>query len=416
MSNTRQRSCKELTVCMTKMMEEDHFSYSLIHRKYKYIYRALNSFCTQFHNGEYSAEAGEDFLKFLELRNPPLSKSHFNTYRNAIKRLNHVLLDEFHWQPMSKEKQEFKHSCFDDILKKYEEVLKTSGKTEPVIRSSLHVIARFLFLLQKSGANSVSEITPEIIYQGFQKEGSKKAYTQSMRAFLRYIYRKNLIDLDLSIVVPACPHRKHIPSVYTVDEINKILDSIDRSTSTGKRNYAIILITARLGLRSCDVANLRFSNINFENDTIKLIQLKTKESISFPMLPEIRVALIDYISNGRPSSDDPHIFLKFPHPYTDVMKPHLIYTLTSRIIEKSGVESKGRHRGPHALRSSLATQLLNEGNSYSAVQKILCHTSQEAIKNYVLVEIEKLRDCALEVSCIQSTGLAEFLEGGNQVK
>lgn len=134
------------------------------------------------------------------------------------------------------------------------------------------------------------------------------------------------------------------------------------------------------------------------------------------MLPEIRVALIDYISNGRPSSDDPHIFLKFPHPYTDVMKPHLIYTLTSRIIEKSGVESKGRHRGPHALRSSLATQLLNEGNSYSAVQKILGHTSQEAIKNYVLVEIEKLRDCALEVSCIQSTGLAEFLEGGNQVK
>lgn len=416
MSNTIYCDCTKLTVHMMKMMEEDHFSYSFVHRRYKYIYRALTDFCKRFHNGEYSSDTGEAFLKSLESRNPPLSKEHFRTYQNAIRRLNHALLGDFHWQPLSKENQKYKHSCFDDVINDYEEVLVNTGKTKPVIRGSLHVIARFLFLLQESGANSLSEITPEIIYQGFQTEGSKNSYTQSMRAFLRYIYRKGLIDLDLSTIVPKCSRPQHIPTVYTVDEINKILTSIDRSTSTGKRNYAIVLITSQLGLRSCDVANLKFSDVNFNNDTIMLTQLKTKEPIIFPLLPEIKEALLDYISNGRPSSDIQHIFLKYPYPWTDVMKPHLIYNITSRIIEKSGVDTKGRHRGPHALRSSLATHLLNEGNSYSAVRKILGHTSKEAIKHYISVEVEKLRDCALEVPGIQSTNLARFFEEESETK
>ena len=401
-------NCAVLTAKMLSVMEADNYSYRITHRSVNYIYRALNRFCDEYYNGIYSPEAGQDFLRRNEKRIPPLSSGHINTYKNSIARLDHALNGDYHWKPVSREKKEYASSCFNSILKEYEDFLYQSGKTAPDIRNRIHVLARFLCYAEQSGVVQLPLLTAEIIESGFINEGSKDEFCKSVKSFFRYAYRRNMVNIDFSELVPKYNRHKAIPTVYSADEINTILKSIDRTTHTGKRNYCIVLIASRLGLRSCDIAGLTFSSINYTSSVIQLIQKKTGEPLEFPLLPEIKESLEDYIKNARPISDSPYIFLTTPQPDIRAITPHAIYVIVSRVIDNSGIKTFNKKRGAHALRSSLASQLLEEGNSYSIIQKVLGHTSPEAAKAYVRIEIEKLRECALPVPDISSKALSDF--------
>jgi len=185
--------------------------------------------------------------------------------------------------------------------------------------------------------------------------------------------------------------------VYSPDEIERIIETSVQSKKSGKRNKAIILIAARLGLRSCDIANLRLENINRDTEMIHIAQLKTKEPLSLPLLPEISAAIDDYINNERPESDTDKIFLCNNTLHSGAIHPNTVYCIVSRIIGSSGINTTGRRRGAHALRSSLATALLSEGYNHREVQEALGQKSPEAITFYVKTEVERLRDYALPV-------------------
>lgn len=407
------QNCAELTAQMLSEMRSDNYSYRITGRSVNYIYRSLTRFCDGRYDGMYSTEAGQAFLIFNEGRK--LSRQHMNTYRNSIARLDHALDGDFHWKPSSREKQAYATSCFDSTVKNYEVFLYETGKTEADVRARIHVLSRFLRHADSQGITNLSDITAEVIYSGFESEGSKDEFCKSVRSFFRHAYRRNLASTDLCELVPGLPRHKPVPTVYSAEEIEAVLGSIDRTTDTGKRNYCIVLIAARLGLRSCDIAGLTFSSICHDDNSIRLVQKKTGEAIEFPLLPEIDSALRDYITNARPASESQHIFLSVPHPGVSVLKPHTIYAVVSRIIDSAGIDTTNKRRGAHALRSSLASQLLDEGNSYPVIQKVLGHTSPEAAKAYVRIETEKLRQCALEVPPIQSGALAAFFRKGGDV-
>jgi site-specific recombinase XerD len=281
-------------------------------------------------------------------------------------------------------------------------------KTEPDIRNRIHILARFLAHVEASGITEIASITATVIYSGFEQTGSKDEFCKSVKSFLRYAYRMDLLNKDISFLVPEYTRHTPIPTAYTSDEISVILESIDRTNAAGKRNYCIVLIAARLGLRSCDIAGLTFENICMNDNTISLIQKKTCEPITFPLLPEIKDALDDYTKHARPLSNEPYLFMNLPQLNVRPLTPNNIYTIVSRIIDKSGVNTYNKRRGAHALRSSLASQLLEEGNSYSVIQRVLGHTSPEAAKHYVKIEVDKLRECALEVPAFQNHLLNEF--------
>lgn len=413
---TNQQSCADLTAKVLSAMEADNYAYSITHRSVNYIYRALNKFCADTYDGIYSKDAGQAFLQLNAKRIPELSPFRMSTYRNSIARIDHALDGDYHWKPVSREKQPYVLSCFSNIINEYESFLVETGKTEKDVRSRIHVLSRFLSHVDSSEITSLSDITAEVIYSGFETEGSKGEFCKSVRSFFRYAYRRDLIDTDLSAVVPEFARHKPVPTAYSSDEVTAILESIDRTSDIGKRNYCIVLIAARLGLRSCDIAGLTFDNIYHNNHSIRLIQKKTGVPIELPLLPEIESALDDYIKNARPASEAPYIFLSVQRPYITVLKPDTIYAIVSRIIDESGIDTTNKRRGAHALRSSLASQLLDEGNSYSVIQKVLGHTSPEAAKSYVRVETEKLRKCALKVSGIHSESLNAFFgkAGGNE--
>lgn len=282
-------------------------------------------------------------------------------------------------------------------------------------RTQVHVISRFLQYIDNAGLTNLQNVSIPILYKSFlDVKTSKSNYASFLKPFLQYLHKYGFINVDLSYGVPGVPRHKAIPQIYSIDEVNCILESIDRSTAKGKRDYCIVLFIARYGLRPSDIANLKFENLCQEKNLIRLVQVKTGQPVEFPLIPEIRDALIDYLENGRPNTDSQYIFMAFnPHKHR-AMQPTTVTNTVSNIIRNSPVNIAGRETGARALRASFATQLLEEGTPFHVIGKALGHNGQAAIKHYVRVDVEKLRQCALEVPNFYSDTLRVYLEGGRK--
>ena len=189
----------------------------------------------------------------------------------------------------------------------------------------------------------------------------------------------------------------NLPSTYTEEEVHNTLSAIDMGNPCGKRDYAIILLISRLGLRSSDVANLRFSNIDWENDRIRLIQAKTGNQLELPLLSDVGDAIITYLKNARPKSMSDHVFLSMNSPYTE-FTPSAVGALVHRHLIKAGVHIEGRKSGSHVLRHSLARRLLEHKIPLPVISEILGHANSETTMTYLRINIDELRKCALEVA------------------
>ena len=219
-----------------------------------------------------------------------------------------------------------------------------------------------------------------------------------VRRFLRYLFKVHLTKTDLSIpLFYIKSHRaEKLPSLYNTEEIRRMDASIDKTGRTGKRDYAIFLLASRLGLRASDICQLQFRNLDWDKNIINLVQCKTKKEIELPLLGVIGEAIIDYIQNGRPKSDNKTIFLTANAPYTPISVPGLS-SIISGIIYKAGIETKGRHHGAHCLRHSLATQLLDQGTTLPVISETLGHSNSQTTMIYLGVDVNGLLRCSLEV-------------------
>ena len=219
-----------------------------------------------------------------------------------------------------------------------------------------------------------------------------------VRRFLRYLFETNIIKTDYSIPLYdiKCHRAEKLPSIYNNEEIRKMETSIERSSPTGRRNYAIFLLASRLGLRASDIRFLQFNELDWDKNAINLIQCKTKKKIELPLLNIIGEAIIDYIRNGRPKSDSTTIFLTAKAPYTTISVPG-ISSIVSHIIYKAGIDTKDRHHGSHCLRHSLATRLLKQGTTLPVISDVLGHSDSQTTMTYLNVDINGLLQCSLDV-------------------
>ena len=164
----------------------------------------------------------------------------------------------------------------------------------------------------------------------------------------------------------------------------------------GIRDYAIILLIARLGLRSSDVANLRFSNIDWESDRIRLTQVKTGNPLELPLLSDVGEAIINYLKNARPKTESDHVFIRVQPPYTE-FRSGAVGALVQEHLLRSGIHLEGRKTGSHALRHSLASRLLEHEIPLPVISEILGHVNTQTTMTYLRIDINELKKCALEV-------------------
>lgn len=221
----------------------------------------------------------------------------------------------------------------------------------------------------------------------------------SIRAFLKFLHGKGLIKECLATCLYGIKSLRSIPvlTFYSPEEVKRIEESVDRSSKQGKRDYAIILLASRLGLRSSDITNLKFSNIDWDSNLIKIEQYKTKRKIALPLLPDVGDSIIDYLKSSRPipQNKTEYVFLSFNPPYGQIEN---ISTVAARYIKRANIETQGRHRGLHSLRHSLATSLMNNGENIHIISAALGHRSIESTICYLGTSIENLLECSLPVT------------------
>lgn len=221
----------------------------------------------------------------------------------------------------------------------------------------------------------------------------------SLRGLLRYLAREGILAGDWSYLVPKDGYKKEakLPTTYTKEEIERMLQAVDRGNPKGKRDYAMLLLACRLGLRASDICGLTFDHLLWQENLIVLRQRKTKRRIELPLLAEAGNAIIEYLKYGRPVSQLPYVFLHAGHEDRRLQEPTL-HSIVSSYLRRAGVTSveKKKH-GPHALRHSLAGFLLEKKTPLPVISEVLGHGSTESTKSYLRIDMEQLRLCALEV-------------------
>ena len=184
------------------------------------------------------------------------------------------------------------------------------------IQISRLYLFRFFSFLETKNIHSMDGITVPVVLDFLKslstfEKPTINAIMRAVRLYLKYCYENGFIQDNLFPKLPN-PHynrNSRLPSTYTAQEVRDTLSAIDTGNPCGIRDYAIILLLARLGLRSSDVANLRFSNIDWENDMIRLTQVKTGNPLELPLLSDVGEAIINYLKNARPKSDSDHVFI-----------------------------------------------------------------------------------------------------------
>lgn len=296
-----------------------------------------------------------------------------------------------------------------ELVISYLSFRKSRGMSEDTTYNNKIYLHRFLEYLNSNQIQSITALDKKHILGfinglGFYSKSTIHCMLSSLRGFLKYLSDHQYIEVNLSYLVPKSSYKKEarLPTTYTKDEIGCLIDSVDRSNPKGKRDIAMILLAARLGLRASDICALRFENIHWETNTIQLTQRKTKEKIELPLLVEIGNAIIDYLKFGRPTSDLPYIFLRAGQPYDKLEEPTL-HSIVSFYLKRAGISNieKKKH-GPHALRHSLAGILLEKKTPLPVISEVLGHTSTESTKSYLRIDLDSLRQCALDVLPIKS--------------
>ena len=356
-----------------------------------YRYQCNSIFKWMKRNGydHYSMEGGNIYLQ--EYRAKHGENQYYATLRTVVYRLNDLLKDT--WTDVHSDKG--KHFCLPDafieIIDRYCHWNAQAGHAAGTIRNKRYAVSWFLDELYKQKCRSLEEMSQVLITQACIKITDHNLWGE-VRMFLRYLVELEGVKSDYSTVVPHYTKPYVIPSVYSVEEISAIEKMIDTGTIAGKRNYAMLLLASRMGMRSGDIARLRIADVQNRTD-LDIIQEKTGNTLHLPLIREVKSAIDEYLSVRPPSQSD-LVFINVYAPYNPVTSS-TIRTALRKYIRLSGIDPGKRKSGPHALRVSLASSMVNDDISYETVRKVLGHSSNNAMKHYARIDFEQLRRYSL---------------------
>ncbi len=307
---------------------------------------------------------------------------------------------------MPRRKAVFFEGSIGQIMTEYISCKMTQRLKQHTIECHKQTLYRFLVFLNKAGIVSIKSLTQAHIVNYIKtidasRIGLSRICITNLRGFLNYIFIQHYIDFDLSQIIPKFNRRsaQQLPSFYSKSEIQQLINTINRGTKVGKRDYVMLLLAARVGLRASDIAGLKFENLDWEKCTIKLHQFKTGRLLELPLLSEIGNALIDYLKYSRPQSDDPYVFLLCRKPYSRLY-PYSVSQMVQSLFLKAGINTENRKHGAHALRHSLAVNMLEKGTTLPVISEVLGHEYTSSTEYYLRVDTKSMRQCALEVPSV----------------
>lgn len=218
-----------------------------------------------------------------------------------------------------------------------------------------------------------------------------KLLTTALRSFLHYGWYRGVIAHDLGSVVPTVPQwsTTSIPRAIPPDLVQRLLRAMERRTRLGRRDYAIVLLLARLGLRAGEVAGLALEDIDWPAGRLRL-RRKGGRTMDLPLPADVGHAIVAYLREGRPRRGDRHVFLRARAPHCGL---RTIGSVVRRALRGTGIDAPTK--GTHQFRHGLATDMLRRGASLLEIGAVLGHRSLNSTKQYAHVDVVALRTLAL---------------------
>jgi site-specific recombinase XerD len=221
-----------------------------------------------------------------------------------------------------------------------------------------------------------------------------KLLTTALRSFLQYARCRGEVTVDLAAAVPVIANwsMASLPRAIAPDQVRRLLEGINRGTATGSRDYAILLLLARLGLRAGEVVSLELEDINWNRGELS-VRGKRGQRHTLPLPAEVGKALAAYLRRGRPGGPSRRVFLRARAPIRGIQSASGIGSIVRRWLKRAGV--KAPTYGAHQFRHGLATEMLRQGASLSEIGEVLGHRHPQTTSIYAKVDIDALRELAL---------------------
>ena len=355
----------------------------------------------------YTEQLGMDFLKeFFGITQEDFSRTLPQAETQEIRvvrmvgdfQLHHAVLRRY-----LKHKEILTTPFFVDIRSRFQSSCEKKGYSQVTTEHYVKQSSYLMDYLAAQGMDDFTAVTLDTVnayirtLAGFSYK-TVEQHICSLRAFFRFLNQEGIMQDDLAAKMPMVKARKQtaIPSVWTQEELKQLVRAIDRGSPKGKRDYAIILIACRLGLRCTDIKNLCFENFNWTEKKLCFTQSKTGQPMELPLVPDVGWAVIDYLKYGRPKVDSSRIFVRHTAPFLPFAEGDHLDQLIRAYMVKAHIPMRGKHRGMHSLRHTMASVLLEKDTPLPVISDIIGHLDTNSTPVYLKVDMERLAECPLD--------------------
>ena len=235
---------------------------------------------------------------------------------------------------------------------------------------------------------------------------SRHNAARNISLFLQFAYDYGKSARDTSVFILPDNYKKDrtLPTTYEEEEIKELISSVERASAIGKRDYLILLLATEYGWRAKDITKFSFDDIDWDNNVICFNQHKTEVPVVFPLLSTVGNAIIDYLKYARPETAVPEIIVSMENANKGKpLSSPTIHSVVTKYMKRAGIKNwQNKKHGPHAMRHSLATNLLKKNVAMPIISTVMGHQRTETTGIYISVDYDKLKQCALPMPALHS--------------
>lgn len=404
----KKKTVSQLVQEVLEQLQQQGYSAFWI-KTYKKCYSGLEAYIIGNEIEEYSEEVA---LNYLEAVFGLKLNGFYETATQKIRDAMHCLMILWHYQQygtvdfiVKKKKKPF--LCPEAFKVEYSSFRSHCDRKKYSVLGLITLLShihKFLLFLAHNGLSNLKDI------QGFQLSqfvSMLMGYSQrhvativsSVNGFLRLMFEEGHLSNEVWQLMPKVKSSRNafLPSSWKKEDVLRLLTAIDRGNPLGKRDYALLLLVVRLGLRASDIRNLKLNNLDWNKKKIEFLQKKTSQTLELPLLDDVGWALIDYLKNGRPRTRTEVIFINHKAPYGPFKETNGMMQILRKYMSFAGLEiPKNEHRGLHSLRSTLARTMLESGTPLPVISDVLGHESLQSTSIYLKIDLQGLRKCAID--------------------
>jgi integrase/recombinase XerD len=320
-----------------------------------------------------------------------------STVRNPVEQMLRLVLADF----CGRRRARWARTAFQGRAGRFFEYLSEERGLRPAsIEHYRHDLAAFEAYLGRIGCSDVTAISPPIL-GAFVVESARHICTTSvrnrcgaLRVFLRYLHRERLIAKDLSVCVEMSRAYRlsGVPRSISWDDVRRMLDTVDRRTPAGRRDYAILVLLVTYGLRGREVAAMTLDDIDWKRERLRVPERKAGHSTGYPLSSTVGEALLDYLQHGRPKTTERRLFLRVLAPQ-GALTQSAVSSRVAYYLHRAGIHVP--RAGSHTLRHTCVQRLVDADFPFKVIGDYVGHRTPESTDIYAKVAIDALREVAI---------------------